>query len=492
MAKRVREENIPLINYISEVKDGDVSDNQDVQRYFCSDKSFVNGIGVTILTGDYLSPLILAEVPLNEDIVQKYIVDGLQRTTALMQIRYGNYKFTGTIEDNEIEYQEKQVDENGKFLRDNDGNFVWEKKIFDIKNKTYDDFPKELKKRFDNYQLRIATYQNCDMKKVSKLVRKLNVQRGMNTSQRALTWIPTYARKIKNIADEGFFKNSIEYSDTARKNGEYMQSVCRSIMNIFHLDSYKRGAKEVCDYLEDNSNIEEFNIVQEYFQRIEAACKDTCKDILVKKDIPVWLTVFSKFTKSGLPDSKFADFIHELSENLHNIDVNGVSYDSLNKESGTTDKKLVVSKINTYTALMNKFLHINEEEAEKEDKNTNSENGDLENPIKSRVLEDENDNETVLSFVQENVDSNATNDDIEAYTDLVDYCFNHGQIKIDAPIYQKCQTALIALMTYACQGENEDKFEEWVKKYQNQTKFSPSQKTNYIFMKNSFDKYISA
>lgn len=28
----------------------------------------------------------------------------------------------------------------------------------------------------------------------------------MNTSQRALTWIPTYARKIKNIADEGFLK----------------------------------------------------------------------------------------------------------------------------------------------------------------------------------------------------------------------------------------------------------------------------------------------
>ena len=231
MANKVREENIPLINYISEVKDGDVSDNQDVQRYFCSDKTFVNGIGVTILTGDYLSSLILAEVPLNEDIVQKYIVDGLQRTTALMQIRYGNHKFTGTIEDSEIEYQEKQVDENGKFLKDDDGNFVWEKKTFDIKNKTYDDFPKELKKRFDNYQLRIATYQNCDMKKVSKLVRKLNVQRGMNTSQRALTWIPTYARKIKNIADEGFFKNSIEYSDTARKNGEYMQSVCRSVMN---------------------------------------------------------------------------------------------------------------------------------------------------------------------------------------------------------------------------------------------------------------------
>lgn len=478
MANKVREENIPLINYISEVKDGDVSDNQDVQRYFCSDKTFVNGIGVTILTGDYLSSLILAEVPLNEDIVQKYIVDGLQRTTALMQIRYGNHKFTGAIEDSEIEYQEKQVDENGKFLKDDDGNFVWEKKTFDIKNKTYDDFPKELKKRFDNYQLRIATYQNCDMKKVSKLVRKLNVQRGMNTSQRALTWIPTYARKIKNIADEGFFKNSIEYSDTARKNGEYMQSVCRSVMNIFHFDDYKRGAKEICDYLEDNSNIEEFNTVHEYFQRIESACKDTCKDILVKKDIPVWMTVFSRFVKSGLQDSKFADFIHELSGKLHSKDVNGVSYDSLNKESGTTDKKLVVAKINTYTALMNEFLHIDTTETN----STEVENNNTEEN------EQDNSEETTLSFVQENVNPDATEEDIDEYTDLVDYCFNHNQIKIDIPLYQKCQMALIALMAYACKNNREDDFEKWIKTYQNQTNFSLSQKDNYTYMKESMNR----
>lgn len=475
MANKVREENIPLINYISEVKDGDVSDNQDVQRYFCSDKTFVNGIGVTILTGDYLSSLILAEVPLNEDIVQKYIVDGLQRTTALMQIRYGNHKFTGTIEDSEIEYQEKQVDENGKFLKDDDGNFVWEKKTFDIKNKTYDDFPKELKKRFDNYQLRIATYQNCDMKKVSKLVRKLNVQRGMNTSQKALTWIPTYARKIKNIADEGFFKNSIEYSDTARKNGEYMQSVCRSVMNVFHFDNYKRGAKEICDYLEDNSNIEEFNTIHEYFQRIEAACKDTCKDILVKKDIPVWLTVFSKFVESGLQDSKFADFIHELSGKLHSKDVNGVSYDSLNKESGTTDKKLVVAKINTYTALMNEFLHIDTTETNSaEVENNNTEENEQDNP-----------EETTLSFVQENANPDATEEDIEFYRDMVEDC-----VRVDEPVYQQCERAVIAIMAYACTKEQDEEFEKWIQKYKNQTNFSPSQKTNFTYMKNSFDKYV--
>ena len=289
---KVIEVNIPVINYISEVRDNDVSDNQDVQRYFCSSDEFVDGIGVTALTQDYMPPLILAEVPLNDDIVQKYIVDGLQRTTALLMIRFGNHKFSAKTEDSEIEYQTKVIDENGKVARDDDGNILWEKKIFDLKGKTYDEFPNELKKRFDNYQIKIATYPNCDMKKVSKLVRKLNNHKGMNTSQRALTWLPTYARKVKNIAEEGFFKNSIEYSDTCRKNGEYLQVVCRSVMNVFHFDSYKRGAKEVCDYLEDNGSMEEFNTIQKYFQRIENACGEECKTILVKKDIPVWLAVW--------------------------------------------------------------------------------------------------------------------------------------------------------------------------------------------------------
>ena len=247
-------------------------------------------------------------------------------------------------------------------------------------------------------------------------------------------------------------------------------------MNVFHFDDYKRGAKEICDYLEDNSNIEEFNTVHEYFQRIEAACKDTCKDILVKKDIPVWLTVFSRFAKCGLEDSKFAEFIHELSGKLHSIDVNGVSYDSLNKESGTTDKKLVVAKINTYTALMNEFLHIDTREVN---------DTELENNNTEESAED-NTEESVLSFVQENANPNVTDEDINLYTDMVEDC-----VKIDDPVYKECGMALVALMAYACQNDKDQDFEKWIENYRNKSDFSSSQKVNYTYMKRSFDNFIA-
>ena len=41
---KIREESVPVVNYLTEVRDGDVSDNQDVQRYFCSDNTFIKEI----------------------------------------------------------------------------------------------------------------------------------------------------------------------------------------------------------------------------------------------------------------------------------------------------------------------------------------------------------------------------------------------------------------------------------------------------------------
>lgn len=52
MREKVKETNVPILMYVNDVNDGTISDDQDVQRMFCSDNSFVNGIGVTILTGD--------------------------------------------------------------------------------------------------------------------------------------------------------------------------------------------------------------------------------------------------------------------------------------------------------------------------------------------------------------------------------------------------------------------------------------------------------
>ena len=464
MAKKVREQTVSLSLYLDDVKSGDISENQDVQRAFCWDNSAINELIVTVLTDDYIPPVILAEIELGDDIVQQYIVDGIQRTTALNKFRHMNYKTTKTFEDSIIRYQAKCRDENGKLLKEDDGSIKWETKEFDIRNKTFDQLPEELKKKFDKYQIRTVVHQNCSMKEISKLVRRYNRNTSMKANQKALTWIPTYARKIKTITHDGkFFKNCISPSDNLRKNGTYEQVVSNSVMATYHLDDWKKAPKAANEFLEVNSNDEEFSYVDSLFNRIETVCSDDFQDVFVIKDIPAWVAVFDKFTKLGYQDQKFADFLIEMKNNLLDKEVNGYSYNMLDKESGTKDKKIMVQKIDTYYELLCEYLGV-----------------------ESIPDEESSDGESVIDFVKENVDPKTVDEDIEFYRDMVDEC-----VPVDAEIYKQCEPALLAIMAYACTTDEDRNFEEWIKKYMNNQNFSSSQKVNFTYMKNDFERFVN-
>lgn len=463
MAKKVREQAIALSSYLKSVNSEDISENQDVQRMFCWDNPAINELIVTVLTEDYIPPIILGEEELGGDLTQQYIVDGIQRTTALNKFRHMNWKTTKSFENSVIQYQAKMRDDEGHLIKDKDGSILWENREFDIKNKTFEQLPDELKKKFDDYQIRIVIHQNCTMQEISKLVRRYNRNKSMGSNQKALTWIPTYARKIKNIANNEFYKNCVSYSKSMRKNGTYEQTVANSVMATFHLNDWKKTPNDRNEYLEENSSFDEFEKVNEYGNRIAKVCGNKFQNIFVFKDILCWIATFDKFTKLGVKDNKFAEFVNALVNDLHDKVIGEWSYDLLDKEAGTSDKKIIQAKIDIYTALMMDYLHIDTE---------------------TLTINPE---ETTLSFVQENANPDATEEDIEFYRDMVEDC-----VKITDPVYNECRTALIALMAYACQNEKDQDFEKWVENYRNKSDFSSSQKVNYTYMKRSFDNYTQA
>lgn len=467
MAKKVREQSVSLSSYLKSVNSEDISENQDVQRMFCWEDAAINELIVTVLTEDYIPPIILGEEELGENLTQQYIVDGIQRTTALNKFRHMNWKTTKTFENPILQYQAKRRDEEGHLVKDENGSILWDSCEFDIRNKTFEQLPEELKKKFDDYQIRIVVHQNCTMQEISKLVRRYNRNKSMGSNQKALTWIPTYARKIKNIANNNFFKECVTYSKSLRKNGTYEQTVANSVVTVFHLDDWKKTPKDRNEFLEENSSAKEFEIINEYGNRIAKVCGDRFTSLFVYKDIPSWFATFGEFTKTDLPDEKFAEFLNALVDNLHSKEnENGESYDSLYKEVGTSDKALIKKKIALFTKLMKDYLHTNETEKE------------------NIILNEDN----VLDFIKENADSNATEEDISFYEDMVDDC-----VKIDSPVYMACKLALIALMAYACTKEQDESFEEWVKKYEGaNTTFSQDQKVNYTYMKRDFDKFVSS
>ena len=468
MLAKVREETVPSTIYLDEVKSGDISENQDVQRKFCSDNSFINGIAVTILTGNYLPPLIIGEIPVIDGIVQKYIVDGMQRTTALRKIRYENYRITTSVEDSVIEYQAKKYDTEGHVCRDENGNVIWRKCFFDIKNKTFEQFPKELQRKFDTFQLRVVTHQECTMLDVSKLVRRYNNHKGMNTSQRAFTYLDSFARHVKNIVNENrFFKDTIQFAKSASKNGTHEKIVCESVMTVFHLDSWKERAQYTTVYLNENATENEFNIIDDYADRLYKICDDEFQELFSHTSTPVWFAVFDKFVKTGLPDGRFYEFLTAFVEKLHSKEVDGISYDTLAEDSHPRSKKIVMKKINLLTALMNEFLQVGSSNECKTEKKYN--------------------NITPLELVQECVNPEATKDDIEDYEYMLDAC-----LKVDDPLRDAPNLpSLISIIAWAYQTENDVELEDWMYNFvKEHSTYVVNQKENYLHMKKDFEEYL--
>ena len=463
--KKAEPTTLPMIMYLNEVKDGTISDDLDVQRMFCSDNSFVNGIGVTILTEDHLPEIILCDVVNDNGTKQTYIADGGQRTAALMKIRFGNYKFTSSTEDSEIEYQAKVCDENGRVCKDEDGRILWENRVFNIKNKTFADFPKELQDDFDKFQVHVITHPNCTMERANKYVRRYNNHKSMNTSQRALTYLSRYSRLAKNISRDTFFQSCMKPSATERKNGTYEKLVCESVMGIFHLDKWKKSPKAMDAYLNENSNCEEFGTVKQYCCDLEAVCGEKYQDLFVAKNVAVWITVFDKFKKLNLPDECFINFLDRFKSCLHSTEINKfhTSWDKLDSKSGTKDKSVITTKIDLLTYLMFDFFKIDDD-----------------------VLENINNEIDILEFVRENVDSNVSQDDIDDYYSMLD---EYDIDKTSRLLEWQNEPSLVAMIAYSF--KNDIDLDDWIRDYfRNTNMFFINQKKNYVHMKNDLSEYL--
>lgn len=465
MAKKIREQTISLISYLEKVKDDDISDNQDVQRLFCWDNNAVNELIVTVLTDDYIPPLILGEIEFSEGLVQQYIVDGMQRSSALIKFRYANYKISPSIEDSVIKYQRKKRDENNKACKDEDGNVIWDYVQFDIKGKTFEMLPYELKKKFDDYQVRIAIHQNCTMEQISKLVRRYNNHKSMGVSQKAFTYIDKFARKIRSISQSDFFRNCVNYSDTERVKGTYERIVCESVMSTSYLEQWKKQPKQMSIFLNENASIEDFNLIEEYASRLENVCADKFTNLFVLKDICVWFSVFNKFTKLGISDIKFAEYMMAIKNELHNKEVSGVSYDIMSKEKNTKDKRIISRKIETLYTLMIDYLDIDNFE-----------------PVETHKRE------PLLNFVRNNVFKDITDEDLEFYRivldDLTVEVDNNSKL-----LEQNNIKSLIALVAYSSVKDID--LEEWIADYfkRNNTYYK-DQKENYLYMVNDLNHFL--
>lgn len=422
-----------------------------------------------------LSNLPIPEIILCEQNVKgmtiSHLIDGLQRLSYAEAFKENHFKVGETgAERHLIQYREYIHDENGNRVLDEDGIPEFELKVCDIVGKSYKDLPDELKKRFNNFNINVTKFFNCTNEQIADHIRDYNNHSAMNNEQSGIVSISTdTARKIKTITEKcGFLKNCGKYTTTNRIKGKLDRMVAEMIMLLFHPNDWKSNVKATYKYLDENAKQEEFDTLSSELDMLESVIENAGDDInamFTTTYTPMWVAVFHNFLTSGKDLHNFVDFLNAYNSELKDTEVNGVSMADF-KDQQSKKKATITGKVDLLIQLMNDYLHINTTETE----NDNTELSD----------------DTILNFVKENYKPDANEDDISFYSDLVDDC-----VKIDEPVYKECHAALITLMAYACSQDKDQDFEKWIDNYKTKSDFSPSQKTNFTYMKRSFDNYIN-
>lgn len=457
MAK-IRKESLTMSMYMDFVKDGDIREDADVQRasgQWTSEQ--INELIVTVLTDGYIPPIFIGE----DFNLQKWLLDGLQRTTSLRMFRFGNYKITSAIRNSIISYRERAKDENGNTIEDENGDYVWNDCTFDIKNKTYDELPDELKKQFNRFQIDTVTFEECTMAKMSDLILIYNNHTGMNAAQKAVTYISEFARNVKDIVERPFFINYSNFTEKEKTKGVVERVVLETIMCMFHLDKWKKQAKQIASYLNANSSKDEFEKLNDNLHRLENVIADDIKNVFNSKDSFVWLTLFNRFVELGIDDVKFAEFLKAFKDGLRNKEVDGKLFDTIDSGAGTKDKSVIIAKLHILETLMNEFLGINSEDLEEID---------------------------VLEFVKENVNPETTEDDVDFYSSLL-YDLTAEVDNNTRLLDRRNRPSLIALVGYACEKDTD--LEEWIVDFFNHNKtYDLNQAKNYTYMKEDLLAFI--
>lgn len=433
--------------YTKNVSEGYITNDADTQRNPAW-KPIVDGLAVTVLTDDYVPVIILAE----EDNGQIHIVDGGSRTAAFRMIRYGNYKIKSSVENPIIQYKAMSKDENGKA--------VWEDAEFDIRNKTFDQFPKELQKKFDEYQVDTVVHEHCNKEKIAMYIKRYNEHKAMNANQKMFVYLPTFAEKIRDISKRNFFINNCVINDNEKDKGMLERVISETVMTMFHFDKWNKNGKKIATYLNENASVDEFNKLDSNLERLESIITDATKTLFNSKDSFIWLTLFDKFTQYGLDDTKFGEFLDAFVNELKDKPIDDKLFYTVDEKGSTKDKSVIVDKLHILETLMKEFLHIEETEEVKD----------------------------ILKFVKKNVNPYITEEDIELYSDILDGL----TLEVDNNtklLNDNNRPSLLALVGYAC--KNDIDLDDWIKQwFISNTTYLLDQRKNYEIMKDNLSKYM--
>ena len=417
----------------------------------------INKFYTRILNNQPIPEIIVCEQVVDGQKIS-FLIDGLQRLSyaELFKNNIRPVKAKGA-EFTHIKYKKRVVDENG--------NIKVVEELFDIVGKKYEDLPEFLQKRFDNFNVSVTRFFNCTSEMIDYHIRNYNSHTSMNKVQYSATNASNVTvGNIKKLSQRhSFFKDIVKINNKNVKDGSWDEVVGRAIMTTYFLDDWKREVKDVFMFLDENSTTEQFETLKKHLDRlVEMIGDNSLKELFTTGNTHIWLAVYDKFTKLGVDDSKFVDFMRSFVKEIHKKDEDATDFvKNTYKSRQSRDKSVIVGKIDGLYELLCEFLHINKED-----------------------VEEINYKEFVKADVEDIIDS-----DIEE----IQMVANNVSEEVDEDswmISEQNYPSYLAIVGVAFRKEEEDKLKEWLPIYVKANQFIRNQQKAFLHMKESFEMYL--
>ena len=106
---KIRKQTYSLEQYLKLMKAETIRTDQDCQRLSGQwTPNMINELIATVLTDNYIPPIILGEET-TKGITRQWIIDGLQRSSTLSMFRYANVKITKNIDEYMVKADERNA-----------------------------------------------------------------------------------------------------------------------------------------------------------------------------------------------------------------------------------------------------------------------------------------------------------------------------------------------------------------------------------------------
>ena len=306
-------------------------------------------------------------------------------------------------------------------------------------------------------------HEHCDRHMISQYIKRYNNHTSMNANQKAFTYLDNFAGCIREISNSRFFLDYSVFSESEITKGIVERVIVETVMCSNYFSDWKKQTKAACRYLNNHASQGDFERLIKNVHRLEGIITDDIKDMFNSKDSFIFITLFDRFTKFGLADKRFADFLVEFKNNIRHSRKNreGMLFDEIDKDRSTKDKVVIAAKLDLLEGLMKEFLHIHD---------TNVDDEEL--------------------FISQNVgiDPKAVSEDFVFYNETLDELATRTIRDGSKLLEETNRPSLLAMVAYSYK-EDED-LDDWLSDYaENNNMYLVDQEKNFLQMKHEFEVY---